>query len=327
MIKVKQDLTGMTFGRLTVVKQVEDYIFPSGCKDSQWLCMCSCGNTDPVLATGKSLRAGDKLSCGCLLHTTKENFIDMTGWKMWEHGVDNSRITVIKQVEDYISPSGIHCSQWECTCSCGNPKSFKVIGQSLRAGNTLSCGCYHKEHSSQVCKKRNISQNQNRLIDKGDYYEVYDNDNNMFIIDKEDKELVSQTYWAKYNANNYFKSSIDGKNVWLHRFLENALKGEYVDHKNNDFNDYRKCNLRICDNSENNRNIGLKKNKTSGVTGVSWDKRLGKWRARGTIYGEEKQLGVFDKKEDAIAARREAEDKYFGDFSYRKSQEDSTYVQ
>ena len=59
---------------------------------------------------------------------------------------------------------------------------------------------------------------------------------------------------------------------------------------------------------------------------MSWDKRLSKWRARLTIYGEEKQLGVFDKKEDAIAARREAEDKYFGDLSYRKSQEDSTYV-
>ena len=37
---------------------------------------------------------------------------DMTGWKMWEHGVPDSRLTVIKQVEDYVTPKGQHHSQW-----------------------------------------------------------------------------------------------------------------------------------------------------------------------------------------------------------------------
>ena len=30
--------------------------------------------------------------------------IDMTGWKMWEHGVERSRWIVLEQVEDYIVP-------------------------------------------------------------------------------------------------------------------------------------------------------------------------------------------------------------------------------
>ena len=30
MVKVKKDLTGMVFGRLTVLEQVEDYICPQG---------------------------------------------------------------------------------------------------------------------------------------------------------------------------------------------------------------------------------------------------------------------------------------------------------
>ena len=34
--------------------------------------------------------------------------IDMTGWKMWEHGVPESRLTVIKQVNDYVTPQGVH---------------------------------------------------------------------------------------------------------------------------------------------------------------------------------------------------------------------------
>lgn len=254
-------------------------------------------------------------------------FIDMTGWVMSDHGVPRNKIRVIRKVEDYISPSGFKAAQWECECLCGNPIHFNALGESIRTGNTLSCGCINKKRSSQMCKERNVIKYKNTFIEKGDYCEVYDNNNNMFIIDIEDKDLVSQTYWAKYDCNNYFKSSINGKNVWLQRFLENAFNGEYVDHQNNDFNDYRKSNLRICDNSENNRNIGLKKNNTSGVTGVSWDKRLMKWRARITIHGQEKHLGVFSNKQDAINTRLQAEEEYFGEFSYRKSQEESTHVQ
>lgn len=32
--------------------------------------------------------------------------IDMTGWIMAEHGVPDSRLTVIKKVEPHISPCG-----------------------------------------------------------------------------------------------------------------------------------------------------------------------------------------------------------------------------
>ena len=42
MVKVKEDLTGKTFGMLTVLRQAEDYITPQGIHISQWLCECSC---------------------------------------------------------------------------------------------------------------------------------------------------------------------------------------------------------------------------------------------------------------------------------------------
>ena len=47
--------------------------------------------------------------------------IDMTGWVMSEHGVPDSRLTVLKQAEDFIQPNGKHRAMWECKCSCGNP--------------------------------------------------------------------------------------------------------------------------------------------------------------------------------------------------------------
>lgn len=72
MIKVKKDLTGMVFGRLTVIKQAEDKIYSNGSKDSQWLCKCSCGSK-PFLVSGGSLKSGNTKSCGCI------SFTDLTG--------------------------------------------------------------------------------------------------------------------------------------------------------------------------------------------------------------------------------------------------------
>ena len=69
------------------------------------------------------------------------NFIDMTGWKMWEHGVPDSKIIVIEQVPR-TQPKKIY---WKCKCACGNPNEFIVQSTCLRSGNTLSCGCVKRD--------------------------------------------------------------------------------------------------------------------------------------------------------------------------------------
>lgn len=53
------DLSGQTFGRLTVVKKV-----PFGGGSALWECVCTCGETRRV--NGYVLRAGLRKSCGCL---------------------------------------------------------------------------------------------------------------------------------------------------------------------------------------------------------------------------------------------------------------------
>lgn len=60
-----QDLTGLRFGRLVVIKRVKDYISPKGVKRPKWECCCDCGNIISVI--GDDLRANKTLSCGCLL--------------------------------------------------------------------------------------------------------------------------------------------------------------------------------------------------------------------------------------------------------------------
>lgn len=51
------------FGRLTVVRQADDYISPGGTRYKKWECVCDCGNTVTVFAS--NLKQGATTSCGC----------------------------------------------------------------------------------------------------------------------------------------------------------------------------------------------------------------------------------------------------------------------
>jgi len=55
------DLTGQTYGRLTVIGRS---VAPPNPKRVLWDCVCSCGQTTVV--KGYSLRNGETKSCGCL---------------------------------------------------------------------------------------------------------------------------------------------------------------------------------------------------------------------------------------------------------------------
>lgn len=52
----------------------------------------------------------------------------------------------------------------------------------------------------------------------------------------------------------------------------------------------------------------------SGIVGVNWDKSRGKWMASLRFKGHKYNLGRFDNIQDAIDARKEAEQQIFGDF-------------
>lgn len=55
------DLTGQTFGRLKVLKRVEN----NKRKEIQWLCECSCEEHNQIIVTSRSLKTGNTKSCGC----------------------------------------------------------------------------------------------------------------------------------------------------------------------------------------------------------------------------------------------------------------------
>lgn len=65
MVKVREDLTGQKFGKLTVLKQAEDYIDKNGIHIARWWVKCDCGSNE-FIVRGNKLKNGYTKSCGCM---------------------------------------------------------------------------------------------------------------------------------------------------------------------------------------------------------------------------------------------------------------------
>lgn len=64
---IKEDLTGKTFGRLTVLEEAEKR---SSKGYIQWICRCNCENETIVVVPSYRLKSGKTRSCGCLQRDT-----------------------------------------------------------------------------------------------------------------------------------------------------------------------------------------------------------------------------------------------------------------
>ena len=241
------------------------------------------------------------------------NFIDMTGWVMSEHGVPESRLTVIEQAETYINKSGQRKTRWLCECSCKDHNRIVADAGNIRNGNTLSCGCYNKEIVKQIFKKYNNYSD--KMTDEyGDYYIGYtSNTNKEFYVDAEDFDKIKEYSWweSKNETISRLGTNINGKTVRMHVLI--GYKN--YDHADRNKLNNRRYNLRPCTVSQNAINKGVRSNNTSGVTGVSWSRIRNKWVVQITKDHKTTTIGSFINKEDAIKVRLEAELKYFGDFA------------
>lgn len=121
------DLTGQTFGRLTVLRRAEN---PRR-RGVNWVCECSCGSGIEVIAISHDLTSGEKRSCGCLLDE----------WRNSKHSdIIGKRFG--KLVVTGYSGTKNKCLYFKCKCDCGND-SFVTRKDGLITGHTKSCGCEH----------------------------------------------------------------------------------------------------------------------------------------------------------------------------------------
>lgn len=135
------------------------------------------------------------------------------------------------------------------------------------------------------------------------------------VIDIEDVDKVKNYKWH-LRDDGYVSGTFGKKRKYLHHFIMDIEKlsrtGLEIDHQDRNKLNNRKNNLKLITISNNRFNINIQTNNNSGIRGVYWNKKMDKWR--GQIFHNRKNihLGYFDKLEDAIQARIDAELKYFG---------------
>lgn len=78
-----KNLTGQTFGELTVIERADDHVCPSGQHIRMWKCVCSCGNITNV--SSRNLQTGNTKSCGCKSteRKTKHGLWGSRIYKIW----------------------------------------------------------------------------------------------------------------------------------------------------------------------------------------------------------------------------------------------------
>jgi hypothetical protein len=132
------------------------------------------------------------------------------------------------------------------------------------------------------------------------------------MVDDSDWFELMKYKWSM-SGKNYYKSTIDGKIVKLHRFILLGFESKdyidtdepsIVDHINRNSHDNRRSNLRVTTHKVNNRNRTKKENATSQFVGVT-KAPSGSWVARLSTNDDEPtciRLGSYKTEEAAVLA-------------------------
>ena len=219
--------------------------------------------------------------------------------------------TIIDYAPDRIDSNGKHHKRFLCKCDCGN--TIEKDYSKLKAGAKMCKKCYLKiaqynsipfEHKLNKCDLR------------GECGILYaSNTKNRFYFDKEDYDKIKDICWIESDEYLYGYDILSKCRITFHRYIMNAPCDKVVDHISRNTYDCRKSNLRICNQEDNAKNRSLYKNNTSGKAGVSYDKKDKRWVAY--IYCNKKRfnLGRFINKADAINARLNGEQYYYGEYA------------
>jgi hypothetical protein len=139
------------------------------------------------------------------------------------------------------------------------------------------------------------------------------------LVDDKDFEKINSHKWhlikGKSHKLGYAVSKINGKNVYMHRFIINPPKNKEVDHINIDSLDNRRSNLRICTKRENQSNTAILSSNTTGYKGVGYRAYCNLYRATIMINRKQKALGYFKTAREAATAYNNAAKELFGEFA------------
>ena len=162
-----------------------------------------------------------------------------------------------------------------------------------------------KEYMGETMSQINRKGLNEYVIKDNTVYVTLRNSDKIMMCDIEDWENLKCFTW--FDVGGY---SMAARNKKFHRMVANPPKGMVVDHINRNRLDNRRVNLRIVTSHVNSLNTSVQKNNTTKYLGVH-KTRYGTYYATIKLNGKNIGLGTFKNIDEAIKARKEAEDKLF----------------
>lgn len=151
----------------------------------------------------------------------------------------------------------------------------------------------------------------------------YDRETGVLVWRPAPEKFASKSAWdgrfsgavaGSKTGQGYIDITIGGKHIKAHRAAWAIAYGEWpeghIDHINGIRDDNRLSNLRCVSPQDNQRNLPTPKNNTSGHIGVCRVSKSSRWEATIWFNNVKIRLGSFERKEDAIAARKMAERRF-----------------
>ena len=134
------------------------------------------------------------------------------------------------------------------------------------------------------------------------------------LFDIDDIDIIrSRKWYIGYNSNRMVMCS--NGDLLSREIMRVSDPKLIIDHINHNTLDNRKCNLRICTQSENSANKRFYSNKSSIYKGVSWYKNNKKWRSSIGYKRECYLLGYFNDEIEAAKAYDKKARELFGQYA------------
>jgi hypothetical protein len=116
----------------------------------------------------------------------------------------------------------------------------------------------------------------------------------------------------------YTRTRREGTFAYHRKAFPDCPDGKMRDHIDGNRLNNTRANIRFVTPSQNMFNRGRSNNNVSGYSGVYFHKDAKKWAAEIKEHRKRIHLGLFDTKEQAIEARKQAEIKYYGEYRRNK---------
>lgn len=144
------------------------------------------------------------------------------------------------------------------------------------------------------------------------------------LVSDEDFEWFSKDTWVLSNwgyayRHEYGAGRIRLRTRIMHREVAMRMgleiEGAEVDHRDRQRLNNQRENIRIATSAENKRNASVRSDNSSGIKGIYWSERRGKWIAEIMVNGKKCWSRQFATLDEAAAARAAALPLYHGEFA------------